>query len=141
MPLVPRSNPTLSNIQWQRPCVVALGCSSLNNCGIKMLRGAAVFTAHVPSPHKWAGARRSRPAGSGSYLFSKTPFYVHTQKCAQIRPLSAIKSPFHLLFRQILRFRSGYISLNKLSPSHLQSLGAQLRYLGDGQTSGHEQGF
>ncbi len=33
----------VQHAEWQRPCGVALGCSSLNSCGIKMLLQAAVF--------------------------------------------------------------------------------------------------
>ena len=89
-------------------------------------------------PAHVGGGAPSSAGGRGQCLFVNTPNFLCTShKFAQNRTLSATKSPFHLLFRQNLRFRSDYISV-RVTFSHS---GHNSGTLGMDKTSGHEQGF
>ena len=101
------------------------------------------ITAHAPSPHMRAPARRSEPAGSCSCHSPKlreqpslcancADFVQNRLQCAELRTRSATKTLFHV--ERVLVPSKHKISVKLyLSPSHLQSVGAQLRGLGDGQ--------
>ena len=94
------------------------------------------ITAHAPSPHMWAPAhQRARAAVTpqASWTIEFVADLVQNRlQCAEFRTRSAAKTLFHV--ERVLVPSKHKISVKLyLSPSHLQSVGAQLGGLGDGQ--------